>query len=423
MTVEIINGIIIFIILALQLIGITFAISYDANFSKKRRIIMGALITLATMLVLQNYAEYVLIEYVFAPTWRTFVAAFGYSLRPAIIALYVYMVAPEKKHWWVWIPVVVNCILYNTAYFTDFVFTITEQNVWGGGPLSNFCLIISSALLAYQLFVTLQTFKYEKKVGALVPVVFTLLVVAGIIMDTYKNFWIPHWVDYVTIAVVACCVFFYLWMHFIFVRRYQDALLTEQRFNMMLSQMQPHFIYNSLSSIAEIEGVPEKAQKAIVEFSMYLRENLEATSLELVSFSKELEHVQKYVDLEKLRFGEKVTVEFNVQFADFFLPALTVQMLVENAIKHGITKKYQGGTVTISAEKIGKTAVITIRDNGVGFDANGEIKGNHFGLNNVRKRLEYTVGGALNIESEKGKGTCVTVTIPLDRKTEGGKEQ
>ena len=198
---------------------------------------------------------------------------------------------------------------------------------------------------------------------------------------------------------------------------YEAALMAEQRFDMMLTQIQPHFIYNSLSAIAEIDGVPENAQKAIVDFSDYLRENLDSmTTAELIPFDKESEHIRKYIDLEVLRFGDKVKVVFNLSVTDFLLPVMTVQMLVENAIKHGITKKHEGGTVIVSTKKDGKNVIVTVTDDGVGFDAEKEITGNHIGLNNIRKRLEYTVGGRLEIVSEKGKGTTATLIVPYDRK-------
>ena len=416
LTADIINGIIIFIILELQLIGVSFAVAVDTNLGKKRRMIMGMLLMLATMLVLQNYAEYVLIEYVSAPMWRTFVAAFGYSVRPAIIVLFVYMIAPERKHWWAWLLVGANATMHFTSFFSPIVFQITETNNWGGGPLNDLCLIVSAILMAYHILVAVLEFRGEKKIGALMPILFTLLVVAGIVLDVYKNYYISHWVDYVTIAVVACCVFYYLWLHFVFIRRYQDALVAEQRFNSMISQLQPHFIYNALSAISEIEGVPATAQKAISDFSGYLRENLDAmTSPELVSFAKELSHIEKYIALERLRFGDKVNMVYDIRFADFMFPPLTVQILVENAIKHGITKRYEGGTVTISTKEENGECIITVGDDGVGFDTKAEIAGNHFGIENVRKRLEYSVGGTLQIDSEIGVGTTATITIPMQK--------
>ena len=187
----------------------------------------------------------------------------------------------------------------------------------------------------------------------------------------------------------------------------------------MIGQIQPHFIYNSLTAIVGIEGMPEEAQDAIGDFSNYLRENLDTlNNPNLVSFDKELDHIKKYVSLEKLRFGERVNVLFDIKCSDFFLPAMTVQMLVENAIKHGITQKEEGGTVTVSSEKKGDSFVVTVADDGVGFDTEKEITGNHIGINSIRKRLKYYVDGTLEITSEVGVGTTAVITIPEKKKGE-----
>ena len=181
----------------------------------------------------------------------------------------------------------------------------------------------------------------------------------------------------------------------------------------MLSQIQPHFVYNSLNAIQAIDGVPEKAQNAIIDFSKFLRENIDTlTSPDVVLFNKELEHVKKYVSLEQLRFGEKVKVVYNINCEDFVLPVLTLQMLVENAIKHGITKKYEGGTVNIISEQTDDNYVIIVKDDGVGFDVNKELDGNHIGIKSVKNRLAQFVDGSLSIESQMGKGTTATITIP-----------
>ena len=140
------------------------------------------------------------------------------------------------------------------------------------------------------------------------------------------------------------------------------------------------------------------------------------TSTDLVTFDKELDHIKKYLDLEALRFGDKIKVIFDVTDTDFLLPALTAQMLVENAVKHGVTKKYEGGTIRISSKKEGKKHVVIIEDDGVGFDSTKEISGNHYGISSIRKRLEYFLCGTLEIVSEVGKGTKATVVINDDSK-------
>ena len=111
----------------------------------------------------------------------------------------------------------------------------------------------------------------------------------------------------------------------------------EVQIKIMLSQIQPHFVYNSLSSISTLIPInPERAQAALDDFTEYLRTNLSSlTEVRLVPFEDELKHVKTYVALEQLRFGDRLNVIYDVSASDFMLPPLTVQPIVENAIKHG----------------------------------------------------------------------------------------
>ena len=193
----------------------------------------------------------------------------------------------------------------------------------------------------------------------------------------------------------------------------REKELLQARDQMLLGQVRPHFIYNALAAIQHIEGNPPATKQAIADFANYLRGNLATLSDEaLITIDKELEHVRTYVELEKLRFGDKINVAFDVADADFSLPPLSVQILVENAIKHGITARYEGGNVWVRIWHENGTHVIRVIDDGVGFDPVQKVEHNHVGLNSVKNRLEYFVHGTLTIESEIGKGTTVTITIP-----------
>ena len=182
---------------------------------------------------------------------------------------------------------------------------------------------------------------------------------------------------------------------------------------LMVSQIQPHFIYNTLSSISTLISLdPEKAQQALDEFTDYLRVNLSAISAtKLVSFEDELKHIKTYVDLEKMRFNDRVHVIYDTQVIDFPVPPLSVQPLVENAIKHGILKKIEGGTVTLKTYENDEAYVVEINDDGVGFNMDDvDFKENkHIGLNNVKYRIETMCKGDVKFESEVNKGTKVVV--------------
>ena len=196
-----------------------------------------------------------------------------------------------------------------------------------------------------------------------------------------------------------------------------NGKLQESRILLMISQIQPHFLYNMLNTIYHLcDKDIELAKKAVDDFSTYLRNNIDSLSTtELISFNTELEHIKTYIDLEKVRFGEELEIEFDIKSSDFYLPILSIQPLVENAIKHGVSKKRGGGKVTLSSYEDDQNYIITIKDTGVGYDIlNTELDDSksHIGLENVKDRLESRVEGKLVMESEVGVGTTATVYIP-----------
>lgn len=420
MSKEVRYGAIIFATLMALIVGLFVMVILDSYTNRKRKRIYFAIIALTFVLVMQNFVEYYLTWHMKAWMLRIFVSVLGYSIRPAIIVLFAYLFKPDMKHLVAWGLVVFNALMHSTAFFAKIVFTITPNNAYSGGPLWALCYVISLILLIY--LAGLGFWSYKGKKFNVKEAVFHLFWIVIIILGIVSDFlWGSdrQWVAYVTVSVVIAVVFSYIWLHQQFVADYEANFMIEQRMNMMITQIQPHFIYNSLSAIAEIEGVPETAQKAILNFSDYLRENLDAmTTAELVTFDKELEHIKKYIDLEILRFGKKVNIAYDLECTDFLLPALTVQMLVENAVKHGITKRYEGGTVTVSTKKRGGFVYVTVKDDGVGFDAKKEIGAGHFGINNIRKRLEYTVGGTLEIESVERVSTTATIILPYKQRGE-----
>ena len=197
------------------------------------------------------------------------------------------------------------------------------------------------------------------------------------------------------------------------------AELEQSRIAVMLSQIQPHFLYNSLTSVMDLcDRNPKQAKAAIADFADYLRGNLSSLKTEnLISFRTELEHIEKYLRLEKLRFQEELTVVYDIQTQDFMLPALSVQPLIENAVKHGVGQKIGGGTVTIRTSETENDYLVCIADDGVGFavDEYGEDDGTHVGIENTRKRLDMMMNARLEIESQKGKGTTACILIPKRR--------
>ena len=198
----------------------------------------------------------------------------------------------------------------------------------------------------------------------------------------------------------------------------KERRLTEQHISTMISQIRPHFIYNTLGSIHRLcLEQPEQAAELTQNFSLYLRGNFsKLDNNNPIRLTTELEHVRCYVNIEKVRFPD-ITVNFDVRCDDFFLPALSIQPLVENAIKHGLMGLESGGTVTITAFETETDYCVCVKDDGVGFDtaAVSDDKA-HIGLQNIRGRLSTICGGALIVESTPGVGTTATITIPKEER-------
>ena len=195
-----------------------------------------------------------------------------------------------------------------------------------------------------------------------------------------------------------------------------EAQLKESRISIMLSQIQPHFIYNTLGTIERMcLKDPEKAFDLVRNFSLYLRGNFsELDSVAPIRFAEELKHVEYYVNIEKVRFPD-MNIVYDVEATEFVLPALSVQPLVENAIKHGLMRLETGGTVVIHSYETPTHFCVAVTDDGVGFDTSLPIdEKKHVGLRNIRGRLKAMVDGDLILESTPGVGTKAVIMIPKE---------
>ena len=196
----------------------------------------------------------------------------------------------------------------------------------------------------------------------------------------------------------------------------KELALSESNNSLVLSQIQPHFLYNALTSIYRLCDVkPEAAKEVVSNFSKYLRGNLDSIKqTNMISFADELKHLQAYLSLEKIRYDDDLDVKYDISATEFFIPPLTVQPLVENAVNHGISDMPHGGCVTISTEEMPDRYEIRVRDNGVGFDPDTiPVDGrSHVGIMNVRSRLNIMCHGTLDIKSVPGQGTVAIIQIP-----------
>ncbi len=198
--------------------------------------------------------------------------------------------------------------------------------------------------------------------------------------------------------------------------------LEQSRIKNASSQMQPHFLYNALSSIREIVlDDPQYASDLIYDFTTHLRACIRSMSGDsMVSFAQELENIKAYVNIERMRFGDRLHVVYDCEELDFDIIPLSIQPLVENAIRHGVYERgAAGGTVIVRSMRSDDCRIVCIEDDGIGFNFDetmAEVKSgkrDSSGLYNLIFRFDTLMKASVDVESTVGKGTKITVTIPL----------
>ncbi len=316
--------------------------------------------------------------------------------------------------------VVLMMAAFVVSQFTGWLYSIDEGNVYARGSMFYLSGIYAVGILLCALLYMLPRFKRISAQDKKTTVLYIAIPVVGLVLQT-----VFYGFVFIQIAILVV-------METVLLRSLKDhtnriieqnkelaekeIAISKMREQLLLSQVRPHFVYNSLTAMQRIEGNPPETIKAIDDFAKYLRQNLSvAEGIITVPFDVEIEHVNSYVAIEKLRFGDELKVEFDIRNNAFQVPVLSIQVLVENAIKHGVMNKVGGGTVKVSSYKDGLYHVVKVEDDGVGFDVNKPVGSGHIGIKSTKDRLEYYVSGDLKIESEEGKGTIATVTIPVRR--------
>ena len=197
--------------------------------------------------------------------------------------------------------------------------------------------------------------------------------------------------------------------------------IANQKMSVMVLQMRPHFIYNSMMTIYHLcKQDADKAQQVTLDFTNYLRKNFKAIAKEgTIPFTDELEHTRTYLAVEQAQHEDMLVVEYDTPVVNFRLPPLTLQPLVENAVKHGLNPNSDEPLrITVKTHLSDNCVTITVEDTGAGFNPTDESKP-HTALANIKQRLEMMCKGTITITSSKGSGTTVKITIPAKSKENG----
>ncbi len=209
---------------------------------------------------------------------------------------------------------------------------------------------------------------------------------------------------------------------------YHQKLLANAELKALQAQINPHFLFNALNTIVSfIRTKPENARELIIHLSDYFRQNLQFNS-EDVDLKEEIKNVESYLAIELARFGDKLQIQYDIPpNINCVIPSLILQPIVENAVKHGIFNKEEGGTVKISAKEMDNWIELSVEDDGVGIDLiklnnllDEKDQQDHIGLMNVDRRLKVKYGSdyGLDIVSKPGQGTIVRAKVPKHTKYE-----
>ena len=303
-------------------------------------------------------------------------------------------------------------VLVFLSMFNGMLFQVDAHGNLTDGPYYWIAWLIDPMILLIEILVVVHYRKNLSRFGTIVMLNYGLV---SLLTTGLQSIWYP-------VPELLACTLALLLMFMLFYWEMAKNLVENERelmqsqMSLAISQIQPHFLYNTLSTIAELcRKDSAMAEEVTNRFALYLRGNLEHMGDSFpVEFSKELKHVQTYLWIEKIRFQEELQVVYDIQTEDFIIPALTVQPLVENAVKHGMMGSENVCTITIRTKCVERGYQVIIEDDGCGFDPE-QVKNDgrkHIGIESVRSRLKFMVGGTLTVKSAIGKGTTVIIEIP-----------
>ena len=309
--------------------------------------------------------------------------------------------------WCIW---AVYLMLLLSTWVSSGIYYITEDNIYHRGPLYQLLLIPTALLMLMDLGILLT---HRKALPPHSTEAFALYITIPLISMLIQMF------SYGLLTIVlGTCIAAMLMLLLIMQEQIKAYISIREKTALTYAenltlQMRPHFIYNVMMSIYYlIEQDPDKARQVTLDFTTYLRKNFSSIASEsMIPFMEELSHVKAYLAVEQVRFEGILYTDFDTPHTQFRLPPLTIQPIVENAVKHGVDPDRAPLHIIIRTESTGTGSMVTIENNGLPFDAYNNDDP-HIALDNIRERLKSTCNGKIDITDMDGRGTSVTIFIP-----------
>ena len=319
-----------------------------------------------------------------------------------------------------WGLFIIGSVLLVVNTFHEFIYTFDERNTYYRLPFGLLPGIVAFVGIVITLGVVFEYLRYMYTFEKIATLIYLLLPVVAVVI---QSIFYGISFTYLSIVISALMLFISFEVNYVKYNTEKERKLAEERIRLFNQQIQPHFVFNSLSIIRYLcRKSPDEAVETIDEFSGYLRKSTDLMNSEsCVPVSRELDLVKNYIYMQEKRFGDSIKYEFEINDTDFEIPPFTIQTLVENAIEHGFRLSgIENGIINIKTYNDNKMHFVVIKDNGIGFNTDiisDETQTEHIGIRNTRERLRLMLCGTLDINSKLHEGTEVIIRIPEDKQS------
>ena len=398
-----------------MLIGLLFT-AVNRVMDRKNKIFFLSMFSVLFLYITSDFINQLSQNYVLSQATLFFDSFFSSVLMPMLTWYMLFLLGLD----WQKSPVFRIVMLLWTIYFmllistqfTTAIYYYTPDNVYHRGPLYPLLLVPPILImLVNQFYLIRRKDDLNRKQFAALLAYFLLPMIAMVLQICFYGLYLIVFGTSLAAMIMLSFIVWDLMEQYV----HQREEIMRQRSRIMVLEMRPHFIFNTLTSIYYLSVQDAaKAQQVILDFTTYLRRNFDAIAKErMIPFSSELEHTRAYLAVEQVRFEDKLFVEFDAPHTDFQIPPLTLQPIVENAVKHGIDPELDSLKITVQTRKTDNGSRIIVKDSGPGFKPSDNDEP-HIALDNIRKRLELMCRGTLTISSGEESGTTVEIFIPAE---------
>ena len=409
-----------FCIVATAIIGIS------RNFDKKGSFMLIALMLNSTILMISDAMAWLFRGVpsntgYYAVRIANFTAFFFGFLTMPLVAEYITHIIKKRSGiagiFWKyieWILFSISGILLIVNTRKEFIYTFDNRNTYYRLEFGMLPGVIAFVGIIITFGVVMEYIKYLHTFEKIATIIYLVLPIIAVVLQSF-HYGVSF--TYLSLVLSSLALFISFEVNYVQYNSEKERKLAEERIRLFNNQIQPHFIFNSLSVIKYlIRKSPEEAVDTVEEFAGYLRSSTDLMNKdECVPVNQELNLVKHYAYMQQKRFSDSIKYVFDIKDDNFSIPPFTIQTIVENALEHGLRESGKDdGVITVKTYKKGKAHIVEISDNGSGFDTQileDESNNEHVGIRNTKARLRLMCNGSIDVTSNTGNGTVVTMKV------------